>query len=82
MPVQALCMAIFDAILVHIVTTCSADGTWLRLKRQMLQALYAKKDARIAQILTQTYAEADALFLQVRVRVRVRVRDVDVAQSI
>ena len=63
-PLQALCMAIFDAILVHIVTTCSADGTWLRLKRQMLQALYAKKDARILQILTETYAEADAIFLQ------------------
>ena len=28
---QALCVAIFDAILVHIVTTCSPDGTWLRL---------------------------------------------------
>jgi len=63
-PLQALCLAIFDAILMHIVSCCSPDGTWLRLKRQMLQALYAKKDDRILEILTHTYAEADVLFLQ------------------
>eukprot|EP00908_Phaeocystis_cordata_P018682 Transcript_30145.p1 GENE.Transcript_30145~~Transcript_30145.p1 ORF type:complete len:442 (-),score=245.97 Transcript_30145:935-2260(-) len=63
-PLQVLCIAIFDAILMHIVSACSPDGTWLRLKQQMLEALYAKKDGRLLQIMTQTYADADVIFLQ------------------
>ena len=47
------CMAIFDAILMHIVSECSPDGTWLKLKLQMLEKLYAKKDQRIIELEAQ-----------------------------
>tara|TARA_B110001452_G_C15219676_1_gene422818 strand:+ start:283 stop:1881 length:1599 start_codon:yes stop_codon:yes gene_type:complete len=63
-PLQALCIAIFDAILVHVVSSCSPDGTWLRLKLSMLEALYANKDQRILDIMATTYADADIIFLQ------------------
>jgi len=63
-PLQALCIAIFDAVLVHIVSTASPDGTWLRLKAQMLESLYAKKDGRLMEIMGSTYADADVIFLQ------------------
>lgn len=58
------CMAIFDAILMHIVSECSPDGTWLKLKLQMLEKLYAKKDQRIIDIIYNVYADADVVFLQ------------------
>jgi len=64
-PLQTLCQAIFDAILVHIVTTVSpTPGKWQTLRLQMCEALNKRKDERTKAILDNSYADADVIFLQ------------------
>ena len=38
-PLQTLCQAIFDAVLVHIVNSVSPDASWQPLRTQMCNAL-------------------------------------------
>ena len=61
---QTLCLAIFDAVMVHMLTTLSPDGKWLRLKAQILDALTHRKDAKTLAILQTVHAGTDVLFLQ------------------
>lgn len=63
-PLQTLCQAIFDAILLHIVGSASGGGGWQELKQGMLTALYSKKDANTLSILETSYADADVVFVQ------------------
>lgn len=63
-PLQTLCQAIFDAILVHIVNTVSAHGKWQVLQQQMCDALNRHKDERTLSILADTYADGDVIFIQ------------------
>ena len=63
-PLQTLCQAIFDAILVHIVNTVSAGGKWQQLQQQMCDALNRRKDEHTIGILSRTYYDADVLFIQ------------------
>ena len=63
-PLQTLCLAIFDAILVHVVNGVSPGGGWENLKVEMIDSLYANKDERTVDILHTTYADADVIFLQ------------------
>ena len=63
-PLQALCLAVFDATLLHIVNAVQPSGEWQRLKQQVIGALYAKKDERTLAILEHTYADADIICIQ------------------
>ena len=61
---QMLSLAIFDAILVHMLNRLSPDGRWLKLKKQILDALRDRQDPRIAKILNGPYEGTHILFLQ------------------
>jgi hypothetical protein len=56
--------AIFDAILVHMMNLVS-PGTWHGLKMDLCDALVKNKDAITLQILANSYAKTDIVFLQV-----------------
>ena len=43
---RALCLAVFDAILLHIVRTLSPSGAWLEIKRQIIEKLLLEKERR------------------------------------
>ncbi|KAK3243803.1 hypothetical protein CYMTET_38831 [Cymbomonas tetramitiformis] len=62
-PLQTLCQAIFDAILVHIMNT-ESPGTWHALKMSMCEALNKKKDDSTLSILSDVYGDSDVIFLQ------------------
>ena len=61
---QTICLAAFDAVLVHMLQVLSPDGKWVGLKRDILDALLHKKEANVGAILTGPYAATDVLFLQ------------------
>ena len=61
---QTLCLALFDAILVHMLNTLSPDAKWLAMKLQILEALLVKKEDKIISILRGPYAASHILFLQ------------------
>ncbi|KAL7541784.1 hypothetical protein ACHAXR_011225 [Thalassiosira sp. AJA248-18] len=64
LPLQTMCGAIFDAILVHIMNTVS-DGEWQPLKRAMVENLNKKKVPKTLDILeTETYVNSDVVALQ------------------
>ena len=64
LPLQTLCLAVFDAILLHIVCTLSPDGAWLAIKRQIIEKLLLEKERRTIDILTKTYCDTDVMMLQ------------------
>jgi hypothetical protein len=43
LPLQALNLALFDAVLVHMMNTLSPDGEWLTIKRRLCDALFVNK---------------------------------------
>ena len=59
-----MCLAVFDAILVHMLTQLSPGGKWLALKRQILQALVSDKESKLIAIFKGPYATTDLFFLQ------------------
>jgi len=63
-PLQTLAQAIFDAILVHIVSTVSPSGKWQQLQQQMCDALNRRKDEVTIDILRDVYDDAHVVFLQ------------------
>ena len=73
-PLQTLTLAIFDAILVHIVNTLGAAPSsttpfaWQPLRSQICSALNLRKTARTIEILGSSYnSDADVIFLQVNI---------------
>lgn len=62
-PLQIMCLAIFDAILVHMLNTVASE-TWQRLRTSLCMALYTHKDAQISRILDETYTDAKVVFVQ------------------
>ena len=62
-PLQALCLAIFDAILVHMLSIV-APATWQPLKRALHRALHEDKVAACVAVLRGHYAAADVIFIQ------------------
>jgi len=63
LPLQTMCGAIFDAILVHIMNTVSDE--WQPLKRAMVENLNKKKVPKTLYILeTATYINSDIITLQ------------------
>ena len=65
LPMQVLCLALFDCALVHIMNTLSPSGEWLTIKRRLCDALFVNKQARTLEILSgPAYASCDVIFLQ------------------
>jgi len=64
LPLQTLCLAIFDAVMVHIVVSISPDGNWQAIKRSIMEALYEQRDAGILGVLHSVGAGADVICLQ------------------
>ena len=60
---QALCMAVFDAVLARILFAV-APLTWQPLRRALHAAHFADKPARCVSILRDRYAAADVIFIQ------------------
>lgn len=62
-PLETLCMAIFDAILVHMMNKVG-PSTWEGIRADICLKLNEQKSDRTVQILSTTYADSDVEFLQ------------------
>lgn len=62
-PLQALCCAIFDATLVHMLNAVAPDS-WHAVKLALCAALCTNKVGLTIKILEEQYSEADVVFLQ------------------
>ena len=64
LPLQTMCGAIFDAILVHMMNTVEKPDVWQPLKKTMVESLNKKKVPHTLEILEKTYIESDIITLQ------------------
>ena len=64
LPLQTLCGAIFDGILVHMMNKVSPPDVWQQLKRTIVENLNKKKVRRTLEILESQYMDSDILTLQ------------------
>merc|ERR1711865_868645 len=65
LPLQTLCLALFDATMIHMLNTLSPGGEWLTIKRRLFDELFVKKQARTLEVLqTDRYRACDLVFLQ------------------
>jgi len=62
-PLQTLCLAIYDAILVHLMNTISPDGEWQQVKRLLLERLFRRKHDRSQEIISK-YDHVEVICLQ------------------
>ena len=62
-PLQALCLALFDAALTWLLSVLAPD-TWQPLRRALHRALHTDKPASCVAILRSCYADADVIFVQ------------------
>lgn len=62
-PLQMLCLAMFDTILLHLMTTISPDGDWQVVKQLLVDRLYRRKHTRTIDILSK-HDKVDVIFLQ------------------
>ncbi len=63
LPLQTLSLAVFDAILIHMMNQL-APNTWQGLRSEICAALNQKKMPRVLEILQLSYSGADIIFLQ------------------
>merc|ERR1711920_360982 len=63
-PLQLLCLAIFDALMVYIMNFLEPRGEWLNVKARILNELYRNKTARTLEILADVYNTVDVVCLQ------------------
>mmetsp|Transcript_17880 Transcript_17880/g.33131 ORF Transcript_17880/g.33131 Transcript_17880/m.33131 type:complete len:333 (-) Transcript_17880:49-1047(-) len=64
LPLQTMCGAIFDAILVHMMNTNSPPDVWQGLKTTMVENLNKQKVPHTLAILENTYSDSDIITLQ------------------
>ena len=64
LPLQTMCGAIFDAILVHMMNTVSQPNVWQELKRTMVENLNKQKVPHTLDILETVYSSSDIVTLQ------------------
>jgi len=64
LPLQLVCQAIFDAIMVHMMNSVAEAKEWQELKMEIVSALNKKKVEHTLAILQRTYADADVIALQ------------------
>lgn len=62
-PLQIMCLAIFDVVMVHMLNTVACD-TWQGLRESLCTALHSEKDAQVSRILDETYYSAKVVFIQ------------------
>jgi len=63
-PLQILCQAVFDAIIVQLMNRLSPDHLWQSVKRKICNRLYRRKHERTIEILAQRYHAVDIICLQ------------------
>merc|ERR1719401_2341598 len=63
-PLQVLCQAIFDAIIVYIMNKLSPDCSWQIIKSEICDNLYRGKHKRTVNILADKYGSVDVICLQ------------------
>eukprot|EP00933_Yihiella_yeosuensis_P058153 TRINITY_DN5841_c0_g2_i1.p1 TRINITY_DN5841_c0_g2~~TRINITY_DN5841_c0_g2_i1.p1 ORF type:complete len:525 (+),score=120.70 TRINITY_DN5841_c0_g2_i1:35-1609(+) len=61
---QCLCLAIFDAILVHMMNRLSRDGQWMEIKKSIFNALYCDKNKSSISILKDYCGDHHVICLQ------------------
>ena len=61
-PLQILCLAILDAIFVHMLNV--VQPRWEDVRRELCDALIANKAPRVCAIIARSYADMDVVFLQ------------------
>lgn len=59
-----MCVAIFDAILVHMMNTVSSPNIWQPLKRTMINSLIKQKVPNTLTLLENVYSNSDIITLQ------------------
>lgn len=64
LPLQTMCGAIFDAILVHMMNSVEKPDVWQPLKRTMVESLNKKKVPHTLEILEKMYIKSDIITLQ------------------
>jgi len=65
LPLQILCLAIYDAILVHMMNTVSTPEVWQPLKESIVGALSTEKDSNALAVLEQDhYLTNDIITIQ------------------
>jgi len=64
LPLQTMCGAIFDAILVHMMNTVSEPDVWQSLKKTMVENLNRQKVPHTLEILETVYGTSDIITLQ------------------
>jgi hypothetical protein len=64
LPLQTMCGAIFDAILVHMMNTVSEPKVWQELKHTMVEQLNKQKVPHTLDILKSQYIESDIITMQ------------------
>ena len=64
LPLQTLCGAIFDAILVHMMNTVSQPDVWQPLKKVIVDSLNKQKIPHTLAILNDQYSTSDIITLQ------------------
>jgi len=64
LPLQVLCLAIFDSILVRLMNLIMPNGTWLPIKQSIVEAIFSKKTRNTLSILKDAYAGVDVICLQ------------------
>ena len=62
-PLQILCLAILDAVFIHILNTVSPDA-WQGIRHSLCEALIFGKAPKVCNILAQSYSAFDVIFLQ------------------
>lgn len=64
LPLQTLCAAIFDGILVHMMNKVSEPTVWQPLKQKIVESLSKKKVDHTLNILKDQYMHADIITMQ------------------
>lgn len=63
-PLQILCQAIFDAVIVHFMNQLSPGGSWQVVKSKICDALYRRKHLMTMEILYKRYSDVQVICLQ------------------
>jgi hypothetical protein len=79
-PLQILCLAILDAIFIHIVNR-AAPETWEEIRSTLSHALIHGKDDRVCSIIREAYTDRAVFFLQEASAALVRKSRQDLALS-
>jgi len=63
-PLQFLCLALYDCVLVHIMNTLRTDASWQGIKQEMTNSMAKRKLATTLNIFRESYKEADIMCIQ------------------